>query len=82
MTDKFEEIDKAKNSRPLTASQKFLFGMICWGIQTWSQVESFKKNGYDQKYSDAKKAIRIGMFIYGAGIFLFVAFLLIKYIRQ
>ncbi len=32
---------------PLTGLQKCLFGMICWGVQSWSQADSFKANGYE-----------------------------------
>jgi len=55
MTDKFEEkepSDMTKKNKPLTAKQKLLFGIACWGVQSWSQAKSFKTNGYDQKYID------------------------------
>ncbi len=57
--------------------QKLLFGMICWGVQSWSQAKSFKTNGYDQKYTDAKKAMYTGLVIYGLGITLFILILLL-----
>ena len=85
MTDKSpinEVSDKTKSIRPLTGGQKFLFGMICWGVQTRSQVESFRKNGFDQKYFDAKKAVRNGMIFYSIRITAFIVFLLVKYFRQ
>ena len=77
-----KELDKTKSSRPLTNGQKFLFGMICWGVQSRSQIESFKKNGFDQKYLDAKKAMRRGIIFYGMGITAFIVFLMVKYFRQ
>jgi|TARA_R110000737_G_scaffold157205_1_gene185732 hypothetical protein len=81
MTEKFEEnSDEAKKNHGLTGKQKFLFGAICWGVQTYGQVQSFKENGYDQKYRDARKAIRTGMIVYGIGIAFFSLFLLLKYI--
>ncbi|MEJ6735947.1 MAG: hypothetical protein QNK84_02765 [Flavobacteriales bacterium] len=79
MTDKFEEqelSDKTKNKQPLTGKQKLLFGMVCWGVQSWSQAKSFKANGYDQKYIDARKAMHTGLAIYGLGITLFILLLL------
>ena len=83
MTDKFEEKSaQVKKTQTLTAKQKFLFGAICWGIQTYAQVQSFKDNGYDQKYTDARKAMRTGMIVYGIEIAFFSLFLLIKYMRQ
>ena len=79
MTDTIEELellDKTKNNQPLTRKQKLLFGMICWGVQSWSQAESFKTNGYDQKYIEAKKAMYTGLTIYGIGITLFIMLLI------
>lgn len=79
MTDKFEEkvpSGKTKNKQTLTGMQKLLFGMVCWGVQSWSQADSFKVNGYDQKYIDAKKAMYIGLTIYGLGIISFILLLL------
>ena len=79
MTDKFEEqelSDKTKNKQPLTGKQKLLFGLVCWGVQSWSQAKSFKANGYDQKYIDARNAMHTGLAIYGLGITLFMLLLL------
>ena len=79
MTDNFEEKEpsnKTNNNQPLTRMQKLLFGMVCWGVQSWSQAESFKANGYDQKYIDARKAMYTGLAIYGLGITLFILLLL------
>lgn len=59
-----ELADKPKNERPLTCMQKLLFGTLCWGVQSWGQAENFKKNGYDQKYLDAKKAMYTGLTVY------------------
>ncbi len=75
MTDKFEEkeiSDKDKKNQSLTNMQKLFFGLICWGVHTRSQVDSFKTNGYDQKYEDAKKAIRTGFLVYGISIAVFI----------
>jgi len=74
--DEKEQIDKAKKNQTLTRKQKFLFGMICWGVQSWSQAESFKTNGYNQKYIDAKKAMYTGLTIYGIGITSFILLLI------
>ncbi|MGB5243747.1 MAG: hypothetical protein WBN50_09030 [Lutimonas sp.] len=74
--DEREQIDKTKNNQPLTRRQKLLFGMICWGVQSWSQAESFKANGYNQKYIEAKKAMYTGLTIYGIGITLFILLLI------
>lgn len=55
MTDKFEEKEQSnrtKKNQPLIVKQKLMFGLICWGVQSWSQAKSFKTNGYDQKYID------------------------------
>jgi hypothetical protein len=79
MTDKLEvkePADITKKNQPLTGKQKLLFGMICWGVQSWSQAKSFKTNGYDQKYIDSKKAMYTGLVIYGLGITLFILILL------
>ena len=75
MTDDFvekslSEINKKKRS--LTGMQKLMFGMLCWGVHTMSQVRSFKNNGCDRKYLEAKKALRIGMLVYSVLITLFV----------
>ncbi|MFT6165838.1 MAG: hypothetical protein ACJASF_000521 [Vicingaceae bacterium] len=75
MTEQFQEkelSDKTKNIQPLTVKQKFLFGMLCWGIHSWSQAESFKTNGYEQKYKDARTSMRTGLIIYGISIALFI----------
>jgi hypothetical protein len=61
-----------KKNRPLTGMQKLMFGMICWGVHTMSQVRSFETNGFDRKYLEAKKAIRIGMTVYTILITIFV----------
>ncbi|MDO7609766.1 MAG: hypothetical protein MUQ68_02845 [Crocinitomicaceae bacterium] len=61
-----------KKNRPLTGMQKLMFGMICWGVHTMSQVRSFETNGFDRKYLEAKKAIRIGMTVYAVLITIFV----------
>jgi uncharacterized BrkB/YihY/UPF0761 family membrane protein len=75
MTDDFlekslSEINKKKRS--LTGMQKLMFGMLCWGVHTMSQVRSFKNNGFDRKYLEAKKALKIGMLVYAVLITLFV----------
>ena len=70
MADKFEEkelSDKTKSNQHLTGMQKLLFGMVCWGVQSWSQAGYFKANGYDYKYIDARKAMHTGIAIYGLG---------------
>jgi len=79
MTDTFEEkelLDKTKKNQLLTRKQKLLFGMICWGIQSWSQAESFKTNGYEMKFIEARKAMRTGLTIYALGITLFILLLI------
>jgi hypothetical protein len=79
MTDTIKEKElfhKTKKNQSLTRKQKLLFGMICWGVQSWSQAESFKTNGYDQKYIEAKKAMYTGLTIYGIGITLFILLLI------
>lgn len=75
MTDNFPEKNLSeinKKNRSLTGMQKFMFGMICWGVHTMSQVRSFENNGFDRKYLEAKKAIRIGMTVYAVLITIFV----------
>jgi len=64
-----------KNSQPLTTMQKLMFGLVCWGTESWSQAKSFKANGYDQKYTDATKSMYTGLAIYGLAIVLFVLIL-------
>lgn len=71
-----ELADKNKKNQQLTAKQKLLFTMFCWGMQSWGQANNFKTNGYDQKYKEAKKAIHIGLSIYATGITLFVLLLM------
>lgn len=81
MTNNIEEeiqLDNTKN-QPLTGMQKLLFGMLCWGVQTRSQIESFKANGYDRKYRDARKAMYTGFVIYGLGFILFILILFYEY---
>lgn len=67
-----------KATQSLSAMQKLKFGMVCWGVQSWGQANSFKTNGYTQKYKEAKQAMHTGLFIYGLAITLFVASLAIK----
>ena len=76
--EEIESLDNTKSKQPLTGRQKFLFGMLCWGVQSWGQVERFKTNGYDRKYHEAKKAMYIGMLIYGVGILLFILILVLN----
>jgi len=64
--------ENSKSKQHLTWRQKLLFGMVCWGVQSWSQVNSFKTNGYDQKYREAKKAMHTGLTVYGIGITIFI----------
>lgn len=81
MTDNFEEKEQSritKKDQPLTVKQKLMFGMICWGVQSWSQANSFKTNGYDQKYIDSTKAMYTGLAIYGLSITLFILILLVQ----
>ena len=80
MNDKLKQknsSDRTKKNQPLTRKQKLMFGLICWGVQSWSQAESFKANGYDKKYTDSKKAMYTGLAIYGMAITLFVLTLLL-----
>ena len=56
MTDKSKEKETSelnKKIQPLTGKQKFMFGLICWGVQSWGQAKSFKTQGYDQKNKEA-----------------------------
>lgn len=79
MTNKIEEKEPSKelNSvQSLSARQKMLFTMFCWGVQSWGQADNFKANGYDQKYIDARKAMFTGLVIYSVGILLFILLLL------
>lgn len=69
------QADMTKANQPLTARQKLLFGMVCWGVQSWSQSNSFKTNGYNQKYMDSRRAMHTGLAIYGIGISLFILIL-------
>ena len=71
-----EQLDEIKKNLPLTRIQKLLFGMLCWGVQSWGQAKSFKTNGFDQKYKDAKKAMYTGLTFYGISITLFILILL------
>jgi hypothetical protein len=80
MADKFEEkelSDKTKSNQPLTGMQKLLFGMVCWGVNSWGQADSFKANGYDRKHRDAVKAMHIGIATYSIGITLFILVLIL-----
>ena len=77
INDLKEESDITKKNQPLSSRQKFMFGMICWGVQSWSQAKSFKTNGYDQKYIDATRAMYTGLIIYGLGITLFILMLVL-----
>ena len=81
MTDQIVEkelSDETKSSRSLTSMQKFLFGAVSFGAQSWMQAESFKTNGFDQKHKEAKKAIYTGLVIYGLSITLIILFILFK----
>lgn len=66
-----------KKNKPLTTKQKLFFGVACWGVQSWNQTQNFKNNGYNQKYIDSKKAMYIGLAIYGLGIALFILILIL-----
>ena len=79
MTEKLEEKESSKNAKinqPLSGMQKLLFGMVCWGVNSWGQADSFKANGYDRKHRDAVKAMHIGIATYSIGITLFILLLL------
>ena len=77
MTDKLEEqSDIKKSNQGLTSGQKFLFTMFCWGMQSWGQAKSFKTNGYDRKYDEAKRSMHTGLIMYGLVITLFITSLL------
>lgn len=81
MTNKINEIhpiEMFKSSQHLTAKQKVLFAIFSCGVQSWGQANNFETLGYDQKHKDAKKAMYIGLFIYGLAITLFLMFLLLK----
>ena len=71
-----ESLDNTKQTEPLSGRQKFMFTIICWGVQSWSQAGNFKANGYDRKYLEAKRAMHTGLVIYGIGILLFILLLL------
>ena len=64
-----------KSNQSLSVRQKMMFGMFCWGVQSWHQAEMFKDKGFDRKYLDAKKALHTGLVAYGLGIVLFVLYL-------
>ncbi len=70
-----EQFDINKKNQPLTPNQKLLFGLICWGVQSWSKANRFKTNGYDQKYIDSKNAMYTGLVAYSLSITLFVLIL-------
>jgi hypothetical protein len=79
MTDKFEEkapSGKIKSKQPLSYPQKLLFGIFCWGVQSWGQAANFKAQGYDQKNIDARKAMCTGLVVYGISIMLLILLLL------
>ena len=76
-SDEREQIDKTKKNQPLTRRQKLLFGMVCWGVNSWGQADSFKANGYDRKHRDAVKAMHIGIATYSIGITLFILVLIL-----
>jgi hypothetical protein len=70
-------METSKKTQNLSATQKLMFGMICWGVQSWSQAESFRKDGYDQKYIELKSAMYTGLVAYGIGITLFLLMLVL-----
>ena len=81
MTNKLEEknsLDNDKSKQPLTVRQKLLFGMVCWGVQSWGQAKKFKALGYDQKYIDARKSMYTGIVIYSISFIIFILLLLLK----
>lgn len=67
-----KEVDQTNYNQSLTSRQKFLFTVFCWGTQSWGQANTFKTNGYLQKHTEAKKAIRNGLIGYGISITLFI----------
>jgi len=71
-----EEGNIIKKEKSLTPRQKFLFGMICWGVQSWSQAKKFKQDGYDQKYKDALRSMYTGLAIYGSSIIILTLIIL------
>lgn len=73
--EKVSSVELKKNQH-LTGMQKLLFGMLCWGVQSWGQAKSFKENGYDQKYIDARKAMHTGIVIYAVSFTVFIVILL------
>ena len=71
-----EPIVHTKQTEPLSGRQKFIFTIICWGVESWGKARNFKASGYEQKYKDARKSMHTGLVIYGIGILLFVLLLL------
>lgn len=76
MTKKTEQPDIAKSDQPLAGMQKLFFGLVCWGVESWSKAKNFKTNGYTQKYVDARNAMHTGLAIYGAIITVLILALL------
>jgi hypothetical protein len=78
MTNSSKKVDMTKKFQTLNDRQKLMFGMVCWGLPSWSQARYFKENGYDQKYKDATRAMYTGLSIYGLGITLFSLYLFLR----
>jgi hypothetical protein len=70
--------DKHNSHKSLTATQRLLFTLFCWGTQSWGQADNFEAKGYDQKSLEARKAMRLGLSMYAVIFTLFIAYLIIS----
>ena len=71
-----EQPNEARSNQPLEVKDKVYFTRVCWRVQSWSLVNSYKANGYSRKYKEARRAMFTGVTIYGIGTFIFILVLL------
>ncbi|MCZ4408810.1 hypothetical protein O3Q51_08325 [Cryomorphaceae bacterium 1068] len=74
--DNKEQTNTARSNQSLEVRDKLYFGMVWWGVQSWSLVNGFKADGFSRKYKEARKAMRTGMTIYAIGAVVFILVLL------
>lgn len=53
-----------KADEPLEIAQKVLFFVFFFGVIPWVIAGTFKEKGYDRKYKDAWKAMKMGFVAY------------------
>jgi hypothetical protein len=74
--DNKEQTNTARSNQSLEVRDKLYFGMVWWGVQSWSLVNGFKADGFSRKYKEARRAMSAGMTIYAIGAVVFILVLL------